>query len=418
MPLFTRTSGAGSSPDSLDAATAQKEIARLVSLPSTHRAFAWFREHEREIAEFQMAITQVAAPPFREQKRSAFFAQTFRELGYQVESDELDNVFASSSSDVGPCVLVSAHLDTVFPSDVDVKIVREHNRLLGPGISDNGAGLAALWAIAAASREIGIETERRLVFLGNVGEEGEGNLRGVRHVFEQEHWRESVKSMLVLDGAGVDSIIAEALGSRRFEITVRGPGGHSWSDFGVPNPIVALARAIESLTNIVLPSSPKTTINVGTISGGTSVNTIPESATMRVDVRSTDVDELDQVEEALRAAVIEAVAQSQAPRSVHRHLQYEIHRVGDRPAAELRLNAPILHAVRAVDSQLGIRARIHRASTDANIPLSLGIDALALGAGGAGGGAHTLKEWFEPTGRDLALKRILLVILALAGVKQ
>jgi di/tripeptidase len=259
---------------------------------------------------------------------------------------------------------------------------------------------------------------RPVLLMGNVGEEGDGNLRGMRHLFAQERWREGISALLVVDGAGLDGIVAEALGSRRFEVTIHGPGGHSWSDFGVPNPIVALARSIDLLSELPLPSSPKSTINVGTIEGGTSVNTIPESASMRVDVRSSDPLELDRLEYALHDCVSRAVTDTQAPRSVHKHLKFEIRVVGDRPAAELRLDAPILHAVRAADAQLGIKSRIHRASTDANIPLSLGTDALAIGAGGSGGGAHTLHEWFEPLGRDTGLKRILLTTLVLAGFKE
>jgi di/tripeptidase len=257
-----------------------------------------------------------------------------------------------------------------------------------------------------------------VLLLGNVGEEGDGDLRGMRHLFAQERWRDGISALLVVDGAGVDSIVAEALGSRRFEVKIHGPGGHSWSDFGVPNPIVAIARAIDLITELPLPATPKTTINVGTIEGGTSVNTIPESASMRVDVRSSEPAELDRLERSMQECVRQAVTDSQSPRSVHKHLRYEIRVVGNRPAAELHLDAPILHAVRAADSQLGIKSRIHRASTDANIPLSLGIDALAIGAGGSGGGAHTLHEWFEPLGRDTGLKRILLATLVLAGLKE
>lgn len=419
MPLFTRIPDA-SRAGVLDPSAAQKEIARLSALPKVHETFAWFRAHEREISDFQLAITSIQAPPFAEEKRSEFLAEEFSQLGLKdIQRDEVSNVFAALEPMIeAPSLLLSAHLDTVFPRQPSIEIRREQTRLLGPGISDNGAGLAAVWAIAAAMCSTGLCTARPLIFIGNVGEEGEGNLRGMRHIFRQQLWRERTRALLVLDGAGVDSIIAEALGSRRFEVEVTGPGGHSWSDFGVPNPIVALARAIDALSQVTLPTSPKTTINVGTISGGTSVNTIPESATMRIDVRSTSFAQLDEVEAGLRNAVAEAVAETQSRRSVHRQLKFEVRVVGDRPAAELRRDAPILQFVHAADAQLGIRARIHRASTDANIPLSLGIDALALGAGGSGGGAHTLKEWFDPTGRELALRRILLVILALAGVKE
>ena len=418
MPLFPRTTTSRSG--RLDFAAAQKLVAGFASSAKVHEAFEWFRSHEREIATFQLEITSVGAAPFGEERRSKFFAEALEILGYSVERDEVGNVlaFVDSPSKASPALAISAHLDTVFPEDTRLDIRREHTRLLGPGISDNGAGLAAIWALAAVIKDCGLRMKHPVLLLGNVGEEGDGDLRGMRHLFAQERWRDGISALLVVDGAGVDSIVAEALGSRRFEVKIHGPGGHSWSDFGVPNPIVAIARAIDLITELPLPATPKTTINVGTIEGGTSVNTIPESASMRVDVRSSEPLELDRLERSMQECVRQAVTDSQSPRSVHKHLRYEIRVVGNRPAAELHLDAPILHAVRAADSQLGIKSRIHRASTDANIPLSLGIDALAIGAGGSGGGAHTLHEWFEPLGRDTGLKRILLATLVLAGLKE
>lgn len=417
MSLFTRT---GQGKGRLDSAAAQREVSRLASLPVMHRAFEWVRSHEREIAEFQLQITSIAAPPFHEEPRARFFAESLKKLGYAVRRDDIGNVVACAGEvpEADRVVAVSAHLDTVFPPETPVDVRREHNRLYGPGISDNGAGLAALWAVAGALRASGIQTLAPVVFIGNVGEEGEGDLRGIRHLFADEMWRNRIAAMLVLDGAGMDSIVAEALGSRRFEIRIAGPGGHSWSDFGVPNPIVAMGRVIDQLSRLPLPSSPKTTLSIGTISGGTSVNTIPDLAVMRVDLRSSAREEIDRLEALLRSIVEKTVSESQSPRSIHKQLSYEIRLAGDRPAADLDLDAPILHCLRAADGQLGIRSRIHRASTDANIPLSLGVDALAIGAGGIGGGAHTIREWFDPTSRDVALKRILLTILALAGVME
>ncbi|HSB75927.1 MAG TPA: peptidase dimerization domain-containing protein, partial [Terriglobales bacterium] len=254
-----------------------------------------------------------------------------------------------------------------------------------------------------------------IVFIGNVGEEGEGDLRGMRHIFADPHWSEAIATTLVLDGAGADSIVAEALGSRRFEIVVRGPGGHSWSDFGAPNPIIVLARAIERFTQVRVAAVPKTTFNIGVIRGGTSVNSIPESASMRVDLRSTSSAEIDRLEMALRAALDQAVM-TDAGRTRGGAVSYEAHTIGSRPAGELDSSARVLRVLRAVDSHLGNPSQVQRASTDANIPLSLGRDAVAIGGGGAGGGAHTLQEWFDCAGRELALKRILLAALALTGV--
>jgi di/tripeptidase len=264
------------------------------------------------------------------------------------------------------------------------------------------------------------------LFIGNVGEEGEGDLRGMRHVFATPAWRDTIASSVIVDGAGSDTVVAEALGSRRFEVIVRGPGGHSWSDFGAPNPIIALSRAIEVFSQTPVPASPKTTFNIGVIRGGTSVNSIPESASMRVDLRSTSMAEIDRLERAMRLSLEQAIAAenhaaiqqgNRKPRPQSQMVQSEIVEIGNRPAGELPRDSRLLKVIRAVDAQLGNAAQVQRASTDANIPLSLGREAIAIGGGGSGGGAHTLQEWFDCHGRDLGLRRILLTMLTLAGVE-
>ena len=316
-------------------------------------------------------------------------------------------------------IALSAHIDTVFPVDAPLKNVRrDGDRLYGPGISDNGAGVAALLAIANAMQAADVRTTAPILFIGNVGEEGEGDLRGMRQVFNDAVLRDSIASVLVIDGAGTDTLVTQALGSRRFEVTVHGPGGHSWSDFGTPNPIVVLARAIDALSRTEIPANPKTTYNVGVISGGTSVNSIPESATIRVDIRSSSSEEIEKVEQSLRRAVADAVQQANAAapqRNGSPLISAEVKMIGSRPAAELPDSSRLLQLMRAVDSHLNNPSRIHRASTDANVPISLGRDALAIGAGGTGGGAHTLHEWYDPRGRDLGLKRILLALVAMAS---
>ena len=432
MPIFTRSNP---EPPRDDRSVPDQQISRLAELRLVHETMAWFRRNEHRIADWQLAVTAISAPPFGEEQRSRWMRDRFEEIGLlDVHRDELGNVFGirpgarpgaphlPQSADVGPSnakfLAISAHMDTVFPAGTSLDVRREADRLRGPGICDNGAGLVALLALAAALRETGIQHRNPMVFIGNVGEEGEGDLRGMRHIFAQSRWRDTIERVLVLDGAGIDSIIAEGLGSRRFEVTVEGPGGHSWSDFGVPNPIVALGRAIEHFSRTPLPESPKTTFNIGVISGGTSVNSIPQSAFMRVDLRSAAAEEIDRLETTLRAAIDDAVEETRATVRGRAPLRYEIRMVGNRPSADLPDNAPLMQTLRAVDAHLGIHAKINRASTDANIPLALGIEALAIGGGGSGGGAHTMHEWFEPAGRDLALKRILLTALALTGVTE
>jgi acetylornithine deacetylase/succinyl-diaminopimelate desuccinylase-like protein len=401
----------------------QQEIARLAGLPEIRQALAWLRLQEARLAGWQLEMARISAPPFGESTRGQWLAQKFRELGLQdIHSDEVGNVFGVCPALGKDYVGLSAHIDTVFPAGTPLNIRQQGTRLYGPGVSDNGAGVTGLLAIAAVLGATHIRRAQPLLFIGNVGEEGEGDLRGMRHIFSSPRWQEGIRYSLVLDGAGSDTIVAEALGSRRFEVIVRGPGGHSWSDFGAPNPIVVLARAIRSFAQIPVPTSPKTTFNIGIIRGGTSVNSIPESASMRVDIRSTSMAEMERLELALRQALERAieeetrategrVSSSRSPFG----LSSEIVVIGNRPAGELDPNARILQVIRAVDAHIGNAAQIQRASTDANIPLSLGREAIAIGGGGTGGGAHTLQEWFDCSGRELGLKRILFTVLALAG---
>ncbi|HYW38605.1 MAG TPA: M20/M25/M40 family metallo-hydrolase [Terriglobales bacterium] len=400
----------------------QQEVARLAGSPEVRAAFDRFRAQESQFALWQMEATRVAAPPFGESARSAWLAERFRELGLNgVQVDEVGNVFGVRPGYGSRFVALSAHIDTVFPAATPLNIRQQGSRLYGPGVADNGAGIAAMLAVASVLGSARISHALPFVFIGNVGEEGEGDLRGMRHVFATPRWRDAIAYSVIVDGAGADTVVAEALGSRRFEVIVRGPGGHSWSDFGAPNPIIALSRTIEVFSQTPVPASPKTTFNVGVIRGGTSVNSIPESASMRVDLRSTSMTEIDRLERALRLALDQAVAWENRAAAQHatrrqQVVQSEVVEIGNRPAGELAPDARLLKVIRAVDAQLGNPAQVQRASTDANIPLSLGREAIAIGAGGSGGGAHTLQEWFDCNGRDLGLKRILLTMLTLSGV--
>jgi tripeptide aminopeptidase len=402
----------------------QEEVARLAGLPTVRSAFDWFRFQEPQFALWQMESARIAAPPFGEAVRGAWLAERFRELGLsEVQADEVGNVFGVHPGYGRRSVALSAHLDTVFPATTPLNIRQQGSRLYGPGVADNGAGIAALLAVAGAIRAARIPHALPFVFIGDVGEEGEGDLRGMRHVFSTPRWRDSIAYSVIVDGAGSDTVVAEALGSRRFEVIVRGPGGHSWSDFGAPNPIIVLARAIEAFSQTPVPTLPKTTFNVGVIRGGTSVNSIPESASMRIDLRSTSMAEIDRLERALRMAVDQAIDAENRAAAAHgtrkpHAVQSEVVAIGNRPAGELAADARILKVIRAVDAQLGNAAQVQRASTDANIPLSLGLEAIAIGGGGLGGGAHTLQEWFDASGRDLGLRRILLTMLALSGVGE
>ena len=411
----------------------QQDVARLAAAPEVRSAYNWLRTQEPQLAQWQMEMARIPAPPFGESARAAWLAERLREAGLDdVRIDDVGNVFGVHPGFVGSgfteagfgqrYVALSAHIDTVFPANTPLNIRQQGSRLYGPGVSDNGAGVAAMLAIAALLRAVRLRHALPFVFIGNVGEEGEGDLRGMRHIFSTPRWKDSIAYSVVLDGAGSDTIVAEALGSRRFEVIVRGPGGHSWSDFGAPNPIVILAKAIETFTTTPVPATPKTTFNVGVIRGGTSVNSIPESASMKVDIRSTSMAEMERLEQTLRLALNRAIEDETMAAEMRSTVQRrpagvncEVVAIGNRPAGELAVGARILQVIRAVDVQLNNAAQVQRASTDANIPLSLGLEAIAIGGGGSGGGAHTLQEWFDSNGRELGLKRILLTMLALAG---
>jgi acetylornithine deacetylase/succinyl-diaminopimelate desuccinylase-like protein len=400
----------------------QQEVARLAASPEVRSAFNWFRMQEPQLAQWQMEMARIPAPPFGESARANWLSERFREVGLDdVRIDDVGNVFGTHPGFGKRYVALSAHIDTVFPANTPLNIRQQGSRIYGPGVSDNGAGVAAMLGIAALLRHVRLRHALPFVFIGNVGEEGEGDLRGMRHIFSTPRWKDSIAYSLVLDGAGADTIVAEALG----EVIVRGPGGHSWSDFGAPNPIVILAKAIEMFTATPVPTTPKTTFNIGVIRGGTSVNSIPESASMKVDIRSTSMTEMERLEQSMRLALNRALEDETMAAEMRSPAQRrpsgvscEVVVIGNRPAGELSAGARILQVVRAVDAQLSNAAQVQRASTDANIPLSLGQEAIAIGGGGSGGGAHTLQEWFDSNGRELGLKRILLTMLALAGVGE
>jgi len=313
-------------------------------------------------------------------------------------------------------VLLAAHLDTVFPAGTDVKVRRAGERLMAPGISDNGTGLAGVIAIARAIHVAKIKPQHTILFVANVGEEGEGNLRGMRALIDA--YRTKLAAVIVLDGSGIDHVTTKALASRRLEVVITGPGGHSWSDFGLPNPINALVRGSMRFINTKVPSSPRTTFNLGQVEGGTSVNSIPHEAKAKVDLRSESEAEITRLETALRecmAAGVKDEMDNSRDRSRGK-LDWKVNLIGSRPGGELAADSALLAALRAADDDVGNKSRVKRSSTDANIPLSMGIDAIAIGAGGNGGGAHSLQEWYEPAGREIGLKRVFLTLLGISGL--
>jgi acetylornithine deacetylase/succinyl-diaminopimelate desuccinylase-like protein len=405
-------------------ATAQLRIARLAATPSVHRAFHWLHLHQLQLRQWQLELLRIPAPPFGEQARAAWFLERFHSLGLaNPHLDDAGNALAelsprasSSEPRSGPIILLSAHLDTVFPPGTPTNPTEIDTRILAPGACDNAAGLTALLGLAAAMRNAELFPAVPVLFAANVGEEGEGDLRGMRHLFTASPYAPRIAAAIALEGGGSSAVVTRALASRRFRITVTGPGGHSWTDAGAPNPILILARALLALESLDLPhADPRTTLNIGQISGGTAINSIPASVTAWLDLRSTDSAQLQSAELALRQSLDQWAANSPAPAPDKRpatpatSLSIEI--IGDRPGGDLPDDAPLLTTLRAVDRHLSLRTETGLGSTDANIPLSLGIPAIAIGSGGLGGGIHTLQEWHDPTGRNAALRRILLTLL-------
>ncbi len=405
-------------------------VTALAELRPVHAAFAWLHGNPKTIMDWQAELVAIPAPPFGEQARSLWIAARFAETGLSSpQTDAVGNVFGwlpaatLPPESTGPVVVLSAHLDTVFPAGTPLHPVVDGDCIKAPGACDNGAGVAGMLAITHALIEARAELAAPLIFLGNVGEEGEGDLRGVRFLYRQTALAGRIAAHIVLDGAGAESAVTQALGSRRYRVTVTGPGGHSFTDAGTPNPIAALASALSVLAETPLPpisqeDVPRTTFNVGTIHGGTSVNSIPESAQATIDFRSTSPEQLVRLEVALHRAVEDAVDHCNArAKSQSRHdrglLAFAIELIGDRPAAQLAADSPLQEMLLAVDRHLGLKTEQRLGSTDANIPLSLGVPALSMGAGGEGGGAHTLAEWYSAKDREIGLKRVLLLTLAM-----
>jgi len=396
-------------------AAAHQRITQLATLTPVHRAFHWLHLHQPQIRHWLLDIVRIPAPTFHEQQRAEFFLDRFRTLGLtNVHLDDEGNALAElapESTTPAPCILISAHLDTVFPPGTSTEPIQrtDTQRIHCPGICDNGAGLSALLAIAASLRYACINSPVTILFAANVGEEGEGDLRGMRYLFERGPYRGRIAAAIALEGSGTSSVVNRALGSLRFRATITGPGGHSWSDAGAPNPILLLSRALADIADLPLSSAPVTTLNVGHISGGTSVNSIPSSATALIELRSTSTEHLHSAASEVRRILEYTVATESAtsqPPALH------IETIGDRPAASLPDDSALLSTLRAVDRHLSLPTEQRLGSTDANLPLSLGIPALAIGTGGIGGNIHTIEEWYDPTGRETALRRILLLLLA------
>jgi tripeptide aminopeptidase len=385
--------------------------------PRMRVALDWFGKNLDWITDQQIQLTEIPAPSFQEEKRAEAVRALLAAQDLTMYADKIGNVIGEYRGATDKeVVLIAAHLDTVFPAETEIKVKREGDRIVAPGISDNGTGLAGLVAVARAIHAAKLKPQRTILFAANVGEEGEGNLRGMRALIDA--YRTRLRAVIVLDGSGIDHVTTKALASRRLEVVITGPGGHSWSDFGMPNPINALIRGSVRFLNTRVPAVPRTTFNIGQVEGGTSVNSIPFEAKLKVDLRSESEDEIVRMENALRESVAAGVRDEMdnARDRTRGKLEWNIQMIGSRPGGELPEGSPLLAALRSADDVVDNKSRLERSSTDANIPLSMGIDAISIGAGGNGGGAHSLQEWYEPAGREVGLKRVLLTLLGVSGL--
>ena len=393
-------------------------VSEVAQWPITRECTKWFARERQWINDQHLQLCRVPAPTFLEGKRAEWMIHQFRAIGCDANLDRGGNVIAlMDSAAEPPYVALTAHLDTVLaPRNPDDIRLEPDGTMRGPGVSDNGAGLAALLAIARALKVSGRpEITAPMVFVANVGEEGEGNLSGMRFLCKQSSLASKVRAFVVLDGPTIDHVTNQALASRRFEITYTGTGGHSWSDFGVGNPIHALSRAVSLFIDAAPLSSlgnPRASYNFGTIEGGSSINSIATHARAKIDIRSESAPRIDELVELLTHSVDRSL-QIENDRATGTRITARLKEIGSRPGGSLPADSSILRYIRAVDSYLGLRSYLDCASTDANIPLSMNLPAISIGAGGQGGGAHTPSEWFHPDGRETGLKRILLTLLLL-----
>ncbi len=370
----------------------------------------------------QAALSAIPAPTGAEGRRAAHVAELFRAIGLcDVMVDHAGNVHGSlgKNGERSAPVVLAAHLDTVFGAEVDVAVERRGQRLEGPGISDNARGLAALVAVAEAMVAARVPVTRPILFAATVGEEGSGDLRGVKYLLNGNRETENGKpaAFIALDGAGLDRVIHRALGSKRYHVTFRGPGGHSWAAFGVANPANAVGRATALLADLAPQQAPRTTCAVVRLGGGTGLNSIPQEAWLDLDLRSEDPRALAQLDVTVRAALERAADDENRRRTAGSPtLRVDIQLLGDRPSGMTPRAHPLVQAAVAANRALGRDAELASASTDANVPIALGIPAIALGAGGKAGDAHLATEWFENVEGALGIIRALLVTAAMAEV--
>ena len=367
----------------------------------------------------QLELVRIPAPPFGEGERGARVLERFREIGYpDADADEVGNVIATLPGVAGASpVVVAAHLDTVFPAGTVLEPRHEGGRIYAPGITDNSRGLAGMLTVARVARAAGVRTRRPVLFVATVGEEGTGDLRGVKHLFREGSPLRTAAGFVALDGSGMRRIVHRAIGSRRLRVTVEGPGGHSWADRGAANPIVALSAAAAEVSTLALPHPARTSLTVARIGGGTSINAIPDAAWLEIDMRSDARGVLAELEASVRGIVAGVVREeSTGRRSGTRPLRHEVAVIGDRPSGETPARSELVALSSRVTTAMGARPELVSSSTDANVPMALGIPSIAIGVGGDSGGIHTTDEWYANDQGAKGVERAIVIIMEAAGV--
>lgn len=396
------------------------EIAAIMSRPAFKKAVATLdAEHDRTVADI-ITLTEIPSPPFKEAKRAAAYLEMLRAHGLEdVEQDDIGNVMGlRRGTGNGKLMVVAAHLDTVFPEGTDVTVRREGTKLFAPGVGDDTRSLAVLLAFLRAMDAANIRTRSDILVVGDVGEEGLGDLRGVRHLFTKGRYRDKVEAFITVDSPEMDKIVVGGVGSKRYSVRFKGPGGHSFAAFGIVNPMYPMAQAMVEFGRIQVPTKPRTTVCVSIVGGGTSINAIPEETWIDIDLRSESAEELAKLDARCREIMMSAVEQENATRSTRLGaITLEIKAVGDRPAGNTPMNADIVQYATAAYQAHGFSPICAASSTDANIPMSLGIPAIKIGSGGTGGRAHSLAEWIdvEKTASVAGMSASLAVVLAVAG---
>jgi tripeptide aminopeptidase len=398
----------------------ESKVRKILDDPRYKAATAFFESDYDLFVRELIELTEIPAPPFKEKVRATAYLEKLRKLGLSdVEMDPEGNVMGlRKGKGNGPMLAVLAHLDTVFPEGTDVKVKRKGTRLEAPGVGDDTRGLALLLEVIRALDVARFETVSDILFVGNVGEEGEGDLRGVKYLLTKGKYKDRVKQFISIDGGEPGPITNGGTGSKRYRVVFTGPGGHSYGAFGLVNPAYAMANAITKFSKLTVPAQPKTTYNIGVVNGGTSVNSIPFEVSLDVDMRSESKEELSKLVDAFHGLLFTAVEEENQARSTAQgKIKVEARLIGDRPAGETPRDTPLVQTVTAVVRALGLELSYGIGSTDSNIPISLGIPAVTIGRG-KGGRAHSLDEWVdvEKTAQVLAAQVALVTFLSLAGV--